>query len=113
MFTYILGSTKWFCEYCFPALFQCCGDKQWGDWRPHLAVILSNQSGDPELHQRAIVTMGDTLGKQKLSLLPPSLGHLQASCTYLSLDFQSLGGAGVYAQAFRGPRNSHVWDKKF
>ncbi|XP_021121039.1 protein transport protein Sec16B isoform X2 [Heterocephalus glaber] len=44
-----------------PQAATCCGDKQWGDWRPHLAVILSNQSGDPELHQRAIVTMGDTL----------------------------------------------------
>ena len=28
-------------------------------------MILSNQTGDPELHQRAIVTMGDTLGTQK------------------------------------------------
>lgn len=28
-------------------------------------MILSNQGGDPELHQRTIVTMGDTLGKQK------------------------------------------------
>ncbi|XP_013376466.1 PREDICTED: protein transport protein Sec16B isoform X2 [Chinchilla lanigera] len=44
-----------------PQAATCCGDKQWGDWRPHLAVILSNQSGDPELHQRAVVTMGDTL----------------------------------------------------
>ncbi|KFO30673.1 Protein transport protein Sec16B [Fukomys damarensis] len=44
-----------------PQAATCCGDNQWGDWRPHLAVILSNQSGDPELHQRAIVTMGDTL----------------------------------------------------
>ncbi|XP_007935875.1 protein transport protein Sec16B [Orycteropus afer afer] len=44
-----------------PQAAMCCGDKQWGDWRPHLAVILSNQAGDPELHQRAIVTMGDTL----------------------------------------------------
>ncbi|XP_024408918.2 protein transport protein Sec16B isoform X4 [Desmodus rotundus] len=44
-----------------PQAATSCGDKQWGDWRPHLAVILSNQTGDPELHQRAIVTMGDTL----------------------------------------------------
>ncbi|XP_036891123.1 protein transport protein Sec16B isoform X2 [Sturnira hondurensis] len=44
-----------------PQAATSCGDKQWGDWRPHLAVILSNQAGEPELHRRAIVTMGDTL----------------------------------------------------
>ncbi|XP_019501955.1 PREDICTED: protein transport protein Sec16B isoform X2 [Hipposideros armiger] len=49
-----------------PQAATSCGDKQWGDWRPHLAVILSNQSGDPELHQRAIVTMGDTLAGKGL-----------------------------------------------
>ncbi|KAM7054103.1 protein transport protein Sec16B isoform 7-T12 [Molossus nigricans] len=49
-----------------PQAATCCGDKQWGDWRPHLAVILSNQGGDPELHQRAIVTMGDTLAGKGL-----------------------------------------------
>ncbi|ELK16235.1 Protein transport protein Sec16B [Pteropus alecto] len=49
-----------------PQAATCCGDKQWGDWRPHLAVILSNQGGDPELHQRTIVTMGDTLAGKGL-----------------------------------------------
>ncbi|KAM6217275.1 protein transport protein Sec16B [Rhynchocyon petersi] len=49
-----------------PQAATSCGDKQWGDWRPHLAVILSNQAGDPELHQRAIVTMGDTLAGKGL-----------------------------------------------
>ncbi|XP_037362315.1 protein transport protein Sec16B [Talpa occidentalis] len=49
-----------------PQAATCCGDKQWGDWRPHLAVILSNQGGDSELHQRAIVTMGDTLAGKGL-----------------------------------------------
>ncbi|XP_015347249.1 protein transport protein Sec16B isoform X1 [Marmota marmota marmota] len=49
-----------------PQAAMCCGDKQWGDWRPHLAVILSNQAGDSELHQRAIVTMGDTLAGKGL-----------------------------------------------
>lgn len=42
---------------------QCCGDAVWGDWRPHLAVMLSNKVGDTELNHRAIVTMGDTLGE--------------------------------------------------
>ncbi|XP_074078212.1 protein transport protein Sec16B [Macrotis lagotis] len=49
-----------------PQAATCCGDKQWGDWRPHLAVMLSNQAGDPELHQRAIITMGDTLAGKGL-----------------------------------------------
>ncbi|XP_058130762.1 protein transport protein Sec16B isoform X2 [Dasypus novemcinctus] len=49
-----------------PQAAMCCGDKQWGDWRPHLAVILSNQTGDVELYQRAIVTMGDTLAGRGL-----------------------------------------------
>ncbi|XP_062961984.1 protein transport protein Sec16B [Cynocephalus volans] len=49
-----------------PQAATCCGDKQWGDWRPHLAVILSNSAGDLELHQHAIVTMGETLAGRGL-----------------------------------------------
>lgn len=41
---------------------QCCGNEKWGDWRPHLAAMLSNETGDPAVQQKAIVTMGDTLG---------------------------------------------------
>ncbi|XP_018430599.1 PREDICTED: protein transport protein Sec16B [Nanorana parkeri] len=37
------------------------GDSNWGDWRPHLAIMLSNQMGEPEVNKRAIVTMGDHL----------------------------------------------------
>ncbi|KAM6305715.1 protein transport protein Sec16B-like [Aegotheles albertisi] len=44
-----------------PQAALCCGDATWGDWRPHLAVMLSNKAGDTELNHRAIVTMGDTL----------------------------------------------------
>ncbi|NWR81476.1 SC16B protein, partial [Centropus unirufus] len=44
-----------------PQAALCCGDATWGDWRPHLAVMLSNKAGDVELNHRAIVTMGDTL----------------------------------------------------
>ncbi|KFM05228.1 Protein transport protein Sec16B, partial [Aptenodytes forsteri] len=44
-----------------PQAALCCGDASWGDWRPHLAVMLSNKVGDMELNHRAIVTMGDTL----------------------------------------------------
>lgn len=41
---------------------QCCGNDKYGDWRPHLAAMLSNQAGVPEVQQKAVVTMGDTLG---------------------------------------------------
>uniref|UniRef100_A0A8C9EH69 Protein transport protein sec16 n=1 Tax=Pavo cristatus TaxID=9049 RepID=A0A8C9EH69_PAVCR len=44
-----------------PQAAQSCGAAKWGDWRPHLAVLLSNKVGDMELNHRAIVTMGDTL----------------------------------------------------
>ncbi|NXI02333.1 SC16B protein, partial [Pachycephala philippinensis] len=47
-----------------PQAALCCGDATWGDWRPHLAVMLSNKVGDMELYQRAIVTMGDTLASK-------------------------------------------------
>ncbi|XP_075038308.1 protein transport protein Sec16B isoform X2 [Mixophyes fleayi] len=44
-----------------PQAATCSGDTKWGDWRPHLAVMLSNQMTDAEVNQRAIVTMGDHL----------------------------------------------------
>uniref|UniRef100_A0A8C3HMV1 Protein transport protein sec16 n=1 Tax=Chrysemys picta bellii TaxID=8478 RepID=A0A8C3HMV1_CHRPI len=49
-----------------PQAALCCGDGRWGDWRPHLAVMLSNQVGDTELNHRAIVAMGDTLAGRGL-----------------------------------------------
>lgn len=36
-------------------------DEKWGDWRPHLAMILSNTSQRPELERKSITTLGDTL----------------------------------------------------
>ncbi|NXA07180.1 SC16B protein, partial [Sapayoa aenigma] len=47
-----------------PQAALCCGDATWGDWRPHLAVLLSNKAGDMELNHRAIITMGDTLASK-------------------------------------------------
>ncbi|NXG25322.1 SC16B protein, partial [Grallaria varia] len=47
-----------------PQAALCCGDATWGDWRPHLAVMLSNKVGDLELNHRAIVTMGDSLASK-------------------------------------------------
>uniref|UniRef100_A0A669DZ25 Protein transport protein sec16 n=1 Tax=Oreochromis niloticus TaxID=8128 RepID=A0A669DZ25_ORENI len=49
-----------------PAAATCCGNEKWGDWRPHLAVMLSNETGDPAIQQKAIVTMGDTLASRGL-----------------------------------------------
>ncbi|XP_015744071.1 protein transport protein Sec16B isoform X1 [Python bivittatus] len=49
-----------------PQASLCCGDDKWGDWRPHLAVMLSNQVGDLGLNSRAIITMGDTLAGKGL-----------------------------------------------
>ncbi|NXC94130.1 SC16B protein, partial [Certhia familiaris] len=47
-----------------PQAALSCGDAAWGDWRPHLAVMLSNKVGDTELNHRAIITMGDTLASK-------------------------------------------------
>uniref|UniRef100_A0A3Q3E1W9 Protein transport protein sec16 n=1 Tax=Labrus bergylta TaxID=56723 RepID=A0A3Q3E1W9_9LABR len=49
-----------------PAVAMCCGNEKWGDWRPHLAVMLSNETGDAAVQQKAIVTMGDTLASKDL-----------------------------------------------
>ncbi|XP_062990195.1 protein transport protein Sec16B isoform X2 [Elgaria multicarinata webbii] len=49
-----------------PQASLCSGDEKWGDWKPHLAVILSNEVGDAELNPKAIVTMGDTLAGKEL-----------------------------------------------
>uniref|UniRef100_A0A452H5A8 Protein transport protein sec16 n=1 Tax=Gopherus agassizii TaxID=38772 RepID=A0A452H5A8_9SAUR len=49
-----------------PQAALCGGDGRWGDWRPHLAVMLSNQVGNTELNHRAIIAMGDTLAGRGL-----------------------------------------------
>ncbi|XP_078281991.1 protein transport protein Sec16A isoform X2 [Rhinoraja longicauda] len=49
-----------------PAAATCCGDEKWGDWRPHLAMVLSNLSNGPDLDRRTITTMGDTLAVKGL-----------------------------------------------
>lgn len=49
-----------------PAVATCCGSEKWGDWRPHLAMILSNETGEPAVKQKAIATMGDTLASRGL-----------------------------------------------
>ncbi|XP_071010608.1 protein transport protein Sec16B-like isoform X3 [Oncorhynchus clarkii lewisi] len=49
-----------------PAVSTCCGSDKWRDWEPHLAVMLSNETGDPIGHQKSIITMGDTLASRGL-----------------------------------------------
>uniref|UniRef100_H3BEQ5 Protein transport protein sec16 n=1 Tax=Latimeria chalumnae TaxID=7897 RepID=H3BEQ5_LATCH len=49
-----------------PAAATCCGDEKWGDWRPHLAMILSNLTSSSDLDIRSISTMGDTLASKGL-----------------------------------------------
>uniref|UniRef100_A0A2K6AFZ1 SEC16 homolog B, endoplasmic reticulum export factor n=1 Tax=Mandrillus leucophaeus TaxID=9568 RepID=A0A2K6AFZ1_MANLE len=77
-----------------PQAATCCGEKQWGDWRPHLAVILSNQAGDPELYQRAIVAMGDTLGKRY-----HTLSRRELMFVYKLLYASRLADYGLVSQA--------------
>nr|XP_028570104.1 protein transport protein Sec16A isoform X1 [Podarcis muralis] len=49
-----------------PAASTCCGDEKWGDWRPHLAMVLSNLTNNMEVEHRTITTMGDTLASRGL-----------------------------------------------
>ena len=43
-----------------PSAMKQCGEARWGDWRSHLAMILSNNQGG-ETNIRSIITLGDTL----------------------------------------------------
>ncbi|XP_072209138.1 protein transport protein Sec16A isoform X6 [Excalfactoria chinensis] len=49
-----------------PAASTCCGDEKWGDWRPHLAMVLSNLTNNVDLESRTMATMGDTLASKGL-----------------------------------------------
>ncbi len=51
---------------------QCCGEEKWGDWRPHLAMVLSNLTHTLDLDTRTITTMGDTLGRIALKRQSPT-----------------------------------------
>ncbi|XP_064615926.1 LOW QUALITY PROTEIN: protein transport protein Sec16A-like [Liolophura sinensis] len=53
-----------------PAAVTCISDERWGDWRPHLAMVLSNQTPKPDVDRKSILTLGDTLA---------SRGYLYAS----------------------------------
>ncbi|XP_077969364.1 uncharacterized protein LOC120345146 isoform X5 [Styela clava] len=49
-----------------PAAATCVSEEGWGDWRPHLAMILSNPTSSASLDMRAVLTMGDTLSSRGL-----------------------------------------------
>ncbi|XP_012637493.2 protein transport protein Sec16A isoform X4 [Microcebus murinus] len=49
-----------------PAASMCCGDEKWGDWRPHLAMVLSNLNNNVDVESRTMATMGDTLASKGL-----------------------------------------------
>ncbi|KAM9324716.1 protein transport protein Sec16B [Gastrophryne carolinensis] len=59
-----------------PQAATCTGDSKWGNWRPHLAIMLSNQMSDPGVNQRSIITMGDHLVQKGYT----EAGH----CCYLT-----------------------------
>ncbi|XP_053689947.1 protein transport protein Sec16A isoform X2 [Sabethes cyaneus] len=44
-----------------PSAVTCVQDEKWGDWRPHLAMLVSNSSAKPELIKKSITTLGDSL----------------------------------------------------
>lgn len=44
-----------------PSLPQSYNPQQWGDWRQHLAVMISNPTGTSHKDQASIVALGDTL----------------------------------------------------
>ncbi|XP_077272641.1 endoplasmic reticulum export factor secretory 16 isoform X2 [Temnothorax americanus] len=72
-----------------PAIVTCVADPRWDDWRPHLAMIISNTSANPEVNRRSITTLGDTLFAR---------GDIHAAhfCYILAqLDFGAYGTNGV------------------
>ncbi|XP_072764832.1 uncharacterized protein Sec16 isoform X2 [Anoplolepis gracilipes] len=72
-----------------PAIVTCAADPRWDDWRPHLAMIISNTSANPEINRRSITTLGDTLFAK---------GDIHAAhlCYILAqIDFGAYGANGV------------------
>merc|ERR1719245_1651337 len=63
-----MKNTHWICffhhsffkPFRIPTAMKQCGDTRWGDWRPHLAMILSN-TVTTEINRRSIITLGDSL----------------------------------------------------
>ncbi|CAL8143615.1 unnamed protein product [Orchesella dallaii] len=47
-----------------PTSVTSCADDNFGDWKPHLAMLLSNSGSRPDVEQKAILTLGDTLASR-------------------------------------------------
>ncbi|XP_076654050.1 endoplasmic reticulum export factor secretory 16 isoform X2 [Halictus rubicundus] len=72
-----------------PAVVTGISDPQWDDWRPHLAMIISNTSSNPDINRRSITILGDTLSAR---------GDIHAAhfCYILSqVDFGAYGASNV------------------
>ncbi|XP_011879945.1 PREDICTED: uncharacterized protein LOC105568691 isoform X2 [Vollenhovia emeryi] len=72
-----------------PAIVTCVTDPRGDDWRPHLAMIISNTSANPEVNRRSITTLGDTLFAR---------GDIHAAhfCYILAqIDFGAYGSNGI------------------
>ena len=46
-----------------PAACSMVAGERFGDWRPHLAIILSHPTDRPELDRKSVVAMGDAFGR--------------------------------------------------
>jgi len=44
-----------------PACVSQLRDEQWGDWRSHLSILVTNKSRQPEYDRSSVVALGDTL----------------------------------------------------
>ncbi|XP_067315638.1 protein transport protein Sec16B isoform X2 [Pseudorasbora parva] len=64
-----------------PSVSMSWSCEKWGDWRPHLAVMLSNETADPIIHRRSIITMGDTLASRDM-LYASHICYLIAQCPF-------------------------------
>ncbi|KAI5109280.1 protein transport protein Sec16B isoform X2 [Silurus meridionalis] len=49
-----------------PAVAMSYSKEKWGDWRHHVAVMLSNKNGESAMHFKSIVNLGDTLASRGL-----------------------------------------------
>ncbi|XP_077055066.1 protein transport protein Sec16B isoform X3 [Siphateles boraxobius] len=64
-----------------PAVSMSWSCEKWGEWKPHLAVMLSNETADPIIHHRSIITMGDTLASRDM-LYASQICYLIAQCPF-------------------------------
>ncbi|CAK1547981.1 unnamed protein product [Leptosia nina] len=49
-----------------PPAATCVSEPRWGDWRPHVAILLANPSSKPDQDRKTITQFGDTLAARGL-----------------------------------------------